>query len=187
MTIINRIALDQGLGAGDLWQRLRQVLEGRHVEIWSDVFEPGIFWLAEDARSVLMEAGVPFTIQAQIRSDLVPVYHPRHLQPVPETLPNDDSVTARVLAGHGIGAVLCFIGDGQQMPPEEPRGPTDTLFCLSKPGAGYYVLWRLFHSKDDAEQYVAEQCADDDVAKRWAASIPVMTYGELVQKGAGEH
>ena len=69
MGIISRIGLGQGLGLGDVWQRLRQVLRGRYVELWSDVFDPVIFWVAEEARGALAEVGIPFTILAQIRSD----------------------------------------------------------------------------------------------------------------------
>lgn len=186
MGMISRIALGQGLGLGELWQRLRQVLKGRYVEIWSDVFEPGIFWIADEARQALEEVRIPFTVLAQIPAECVTVYYARHLQPDPESLPDEDSVKARVLAGHGIGAVLFFIGDGAQMPPEEPTDPKDALFYLSKPGAGYYYLWRLFRSKEDAEHYVAQKFADDDAAKRWAASIPVVAYGELLQEAKQE-
>jgi len=180
--MISRITLSQGLSLSDLWQTLRHVLKGRYIEIWSDVFEPGILWVADEARQVLEEVGIAFTVLAQIPSDSIPVYHARHLQPDPESLPGEDSVKARVLAGHGIGAVLFFIGDGKQMPPEESTGPKDALFYLSKPGAGYYYLWRLFRSKEDAEHYVTQQMLkDDEDAQRWAASIPVTAYEELLQ------
>lgn len=182
MGVISRIALGQGLGLGEVWQGLRQVLKGRYVEIWSDVFESGIFWVADEARQALEEVRIPFTILAQIPSQCVTVYYAPYLQPDPESLPNEDSVRARVLAGHGIGAVLFFIGDGQQMPPEEPTDPKDALFYLSKPGARYYYLWRLFRSKEDAEHYVAWKFTDDEAAKRWAASISVLAYGELLQQ-----
>lgn len=180
--MISRIMLDQGLSLGDLRHTLRQVLKGRYIEVWSDVFEPGILWVADEVRQALEEVGIPFTILTQIRSELIPIYHARYLQPDPESLPGEDSVKARVLAGHGIGAVLFFIGDGKQMPPEEPAGLKDALFFLSKPGAGYYYLWRLFRSKEEAEHYVAQTLKDDEDAKRWAASIPVMAYGELLQQ-----
>lgn len=186
MGMISRIVLGQGLGLGDLWQTLRQVLQGRYVEIWSDVFEPGIFWVADEARQALEEVGITFTVLAQIPNERIAVYYARHLQPDLESMPGENSVKARVLAGHGIGAVLFFIGDRRQMPPEEPTDPKDTVFYLSKPGAGYYYLWRLFRSKEDAEYYVAQKLKDDEDAKRWAASIPVMAYAELLQKSSME-
>jgi hypothetical protein len=181
MGMISRMTLGQGLSLGELRHTLRRVLKGRYVEIWSDVFEPGIFWVADDARQALEEVGIACTILAQIPNDRVPVYYASHLHPDPKSLPGEDSVRARVLAGHGIGAVLCFIGDGKQMPPEEPIDLKDALFYLSKPGAGYYYLWRLFRSKQEAEHYVAETFKDDEGATRWAASIPVMAYEELLQ------
>lgn len=183
MGMISQIRLGHRLGLGELWQTLRQALRGRYVEIWSDVFEPGIFWVADEAKMALEEARIPFTILAQIPTACVPVYFARHLQPDPESLPNEDSVKARVLAGHGIGAVLSFIGDGQQMPPEEPTDPKNALFYLSGPGAKYYYLWRLFRSKEDAEHYVAQKLLGDEAAQRWTASIPVAAYGELLQQG----
>ncbi|MBI2883991.1 MAG: hypothetical protein HYY11_08815 [Candidatus Methylomirabilis oxyfera] len=186
MGTISRIALGQGLSLSELRHTLRRVLKGRYVEIWSDVFEPGIFWVADDARQALEEAGIAFTTLTQVQSDRIPVYYAPHLRPDHESLPGEDSVRARVLAGHGIGAVLFFIGDGTQMPPEEPIGLKDALFYLSKPGAGYYYLWRLFRSKEDAEHYVARTFKDDEDATRWAASIPVTAYAELLQQGAKE-
>jgi hypothetical protein len=82
--------------------------------------------------------------------------------------------------------VLFFIGDGQTMPPEEPTDPKDALFYLSKPGAKYYYLWRLFRSREDAEGYVVQQFKDDEPAKAWAVSIPVLAYGELLQNAEKE-
>ena len=64
MGMISRIALGQGLGLGELWQKLRQVLKGRYVETWSDVFEPGIFWIAGEAKIALEEVRISFTILA---------------------------------------------------------------------------------------------------------------------------
>lgn len=186
MSLISRITLGQGLSLGELWQILRRVVKGRYIEIWSDVFDPGILWVADEARQTLEEVGIVFTVLSQIPSDRIPIYHTRHLRPDPEGLPSEDSVRARVLAGHGIGAVLFFIGDGKQMPPEEPAGLKDALFYLSKPGAGYYYLWKLFRSKEEAEHYVAQRFKDDEEAQRWAASIPVMAYEELLQSGKEE-
>jgi hypothetical protein len=186
MGMISRITLRQGLGLGDLWRQLRQALKGRYVEIWSDVFEEGTFWVADEAKRALEEVKIPFKITGRIASDRVKVYYARHLQPDPQSLPNEDSVRARVLAGHGVGAVLFFIGDGQTMPPEEPTDPKDALFYLSKPGAKYYYLWRLFRSREDAEGYVVRQFKDDEQARAWAASIPVLAYGELLQNAEKE-
>jgi hypothetical protein len=186
MGMISRITLGRGLTLGGLWQQLRQLLKGRYVEVWSDVFEEGIFWVADEAKAALEEVKIPFALLNRIAADRVKVFYAAHLQPDPASLPNEDSVRARVLAGHGIGAVLFFIGDGQQMPPEEPTNPKDALFYLSKPGAGHYYLWRLFRSKEDAEHFVAQKFKDDERAKSWVASIPVLAYGELLQDHAKE-
>lgn len=182
MGMISRIALDQGLGLGDLWRQLRQVLKGRYVEIWSDVFEQGIFWVAEDARTALEQVKAPFKVLSQVPADSIKIYYARRLQPDVASLPIEDSVKARVLAGHGIAAVLFFIGDGKTMPPEEPTDPKDALFYLSKPGASSYYLWRLFRSKEDAESYAAQRLKDEEAAKAWAASIPILAYAELLEK-----
>ncbi len=186
MAVISQIALGQGLGLGDLWRQLRERLKGRYVEIWSDVFEEGIFWVADEARVALDDVKIPFEIVRQIPVDRVRVYCAAHLQPDPDSLPKEDSVRARVLAGHGIAAVLFFIGDGKTMPPEEPTHPRDALFYLSKPGAKQYYLWRLFRSKEDAEHHVAQRLREDEGARDWAASLPALSYGELVEKGESE-
>jgi hypothetical protein len=179
--MISRITLGQGLTLAALWEQLRQRLKGRYVEIWADVFEDGIHWVSDEARDALQEAKISFKVLNQIPPDRVKVYCAPHLKPDPESLPNVRSVQTRVLAGHGIGAVLVFVGDGQQMPPEEPTTPRDALFYLSKPAAKRYYLWRLFRSKEDAEHYVARKFKGDEDATGWAASIPVMAYGELLQ------
>ena len=181
MDTISRIALGQGQSLGGLWQQLRERLKGRYVEIWADVFEEGIFWVGDEAKAVLEEAKVAFRLLNQIPAGRITIFRAPRLAPDPESLPNEQSVRARILAGHGLGAVLMFVGDGQQMPPEEPSSPKDALFSLSKPGAKQYYLWRLFRSKEDAEHYVAQRLKDDEGAKSWAASIPVAAYGELLQ------
>lgn len=181
MRMISRIMLGQGLGLGDLWQQLRQLLKGRYVEVWTDVFDEVIFWVTDEARAALEEVKIPFTLLNQVPADRVKVFYAAHLKPDPASLPNEDSVRARILAGHGVGAILFFIGDGQQMPPEEPTSPKDALFYLSKPGAKYYYLWRLFRSKEDAEHYVIQKFKGDENARTWVTSIPVLAYGELLQ------
>lgn len=181
MGMISRITLGQGVSLGSLWQQLRQLLKGRYVEVWADVFEEGVFWVADEAKAALEEVKIPFKLLNQIPADRVKVFFAPRLQPDPASLPNEDSVKARILAGHGIGAVLFFIGDGQQMPPEEPTSPKDALFYLSKPGAKYYYLWRLFRSKEDAEHYMIQKFQDVEEAKSWAATIPVLAYGEFLQ------
>jgi len=182
MGMIHRITLRQGLGLGDLWRQLREVLKGRYVEIWTDVFENGVFWVADEAKLALENVKIPFTVLSRIPADWVKIYHARQLEPGPASLPHEDSVKARILAGHGIGAVLFFIGDGQKMPPEEPTDPRDALFYLSMPGAKCYCLWRLFRSREDAEAHVAQRFKDDEAAKTWAASLPVLAYGELLER-----
>lgn len=186
MTTISQIALGHGLGLGELWRQLRERLKGRYVEIWSDVFEEGNFWVADEARAALEEVKIPFETVRQIPADRVKVYRAAHLHTDPESLPKEDSVRARVLAGHGIGAVLFFIGDGKMMPPEEPTHPRDALFYLSKPGAKQYYLWRLFRSKEDAELHVTHKLKEDEGARDWVASFPVLSYSELAEKGDSE-
>ncbi len=182
MSSVYRITLGQGLSLGALWQQLRQALKGRYVEIWTDVFEDGIFWVADEAKQSLETVKIPLNVLNQVPSDRVKIFYASDLQPDRASLPNEESVKARVLAGHGIAAVLFFIGDGQTMPPEEPTDPKDALFYLSRPGAKYYYLWRLFRSKDDAELHVVQKFKKDDVsAQAWAASIPVLAYGELLE------
>jgi len=181
MGMISRITFGEGVSLGGLWQQLRQVLKGRYVEIWTDVFEEGIFWVADEAKLALDEVKIRFKLLNQIPADRIKVFYAPHLESDPASLPHEHSVKARVLAGHGIGAVLFFIGDGQRMPPEEPTNPKDALFYLSKPGAKHYCLWRLFRSKEDAEHYVVQRFREDEAARQWAASIPVLAYGELLQ------
>lgn len=181
MGTIFRITLGKGISLGALWQQIRERLKGRYVEIWADVFEEGIFWVGDEAKAVLEEVKVAFRVLNRIPAGRITIFHAARLAPDPESLPNEQSVRARTLAGHGLGAVLVFVGDGQQMPPEEPSSPKDALFSLSKPGANQYYLWRLFRSKEDAEHYVSQKLKDDEGAKGWVASIPVAAYGELLQ------
>jgi hypothetical protein len=184
--MISQITLVQGAGLGELWPKLRQALQGRYVEIWSDVFQDGRFWVGREARAALEEAGIAFEETHRIPADRVRIHYTSHLRPEPGTLPEEDSVRARVLAGHGIAAALVFVGDGTQMPPEEPTDPKDALFYLSRPGARCYYLWRLFRSREDAEGYVVQRLGPDDAARAWLASIPALSYGELVEMADAE-
>jgi hypothetical protein len=187
VAVISQIALGQGLGLGELWRHLRERLKGRYVEIWPDVFEEGMFWVADDARAALEAVTIPFEVVHRVPAEQVRVFHAPQIRPDPDSLPEEDSVRARTLAGHGIGAVLFFVGDGTQMPPEEPSDPRDALFYLSRPGARYYCLWRLFRSKEDAERHVVQKFPGDERATRWVTSIPVLAYAELLENtGEGD-
>lgn len=155
------------------------------METWLDVFQPGVFWVSDATKRLLDAAGPPLTPSAVVESARIPIFLPDEPRDA-GSLPSEDSLRARLVAGHGIA--VTWYGTTAQAggrPLPEPTSPQDAFFYLMKKGGSANHAWRLFRTRDEAVEFMARHFPDDARARAWAEALPVARYSELLSGGTG--
>lgn len=166
-------------------ERQRALPRGTVVEAWLDVFEPGIFWMSETTKRLLDGEGPPLSPSAAVESARIAIFYPDELGDA-ASLPSEDSLRVRVVAGHGIA--VTWYGTTSQAggrPLPEPTSPEDAFFYLMKMGGRANHAWRLFRTREEAVEFIARHFPNDAKAKEWAEALPVARYSELLSRQAG--
>lgn len=166
-------------------ERQRTLPKGTVVEAWLDVFHPGIFWVSEAAKRLLDGAGPPLASSAVVESARIPIFFPDEPRDS-ASLPSEDSLRVRVVAGHGIAVTwygATSPAGGRPLP--EPTSPEDAFFFLMKMGSSANHAWRLFRTRDEAAEFMARHFPDDARAGAWAEAVPVAKYAELLSRETG--
>ncbi len=161
-------------------ERQRALPKGTVVEAWLDVFHPGIFWVSEATKRLLDGEGTPLTSSAVVESARIPIFFPDEPRDS-ASLPSEDSLRVRVVAGHGIA--VTWYGATSQVsgrPLPEPTSPEDAFFFLMQMGGSANHAWRLFRTRDEAAEFMARHFADDAKARAWAEGLPMARYSELL-------
>lgn len=179
MTRIYRV--DDGPG---LRQRQRALPKGTVAEVWPDVFELGTFWISGSTKQLLEKVGGPLLEGAIVPASRIPIYYPDEPRDL-GSLPSEESLRVRVLAGHGI-AVTWYGTTAQPgiRPLPEPATPEDVFFYLMRMGSRTNHVWRLFRTREEAAEFMARSFPQDAKAKVWAESLPVARYLDLFQGDA---
>jgi hypothetical protein len=162
-------------------ERQRALPKGTVAEVWPDVFDPRVFWIGEASKRLLEAAGLPLSASATIEASGIAVFLPDELQDR-SSLPPEESLRTRVLAGHGI-AVTWYATpqDTGGRPLPEPTSPEDAFFYLMRMGGRGNHVWRLFRTRDEAVQFMARFFPNDAKAQAWAAALPAARYAELLR------
>ena len=170
--------VDDGPG---LRQRQRALPKGTVAEVWPDVFEPGTFWISEATRRLLEGTGGPLPQSAVVEAARIPIFYPDEPRDS-ASLPSEESLRVRVLAGHGI-AVTWY---GMTAPPAsrplpEPGTPEDAFFYLMRMGSHTNHVWRLFRTREEAVEFMTRTFPQDPQARAWAESVPADRYLDLLR------
>lgn len=173
--------VDDGPG---LRQRQRALPSGTVAEVWPDVFTPGMFWISEATKHVLEKAGGPLRSSVLVESSCILIFHPDEPRD-PASLPLEESVRVRVLAGHGIAATWYgTTGHPGIRPLPEPATPEDAFFYLMRVGSHTNHVWRLFRTREEAVEFMGRTFPHDPRASAWAKSLPVARYLDLLRADA---
>ena len=160
-------------------ERRQALPKGSVVEIWPDVFEPGTFWVGEAAKRLLDATGVPLTPSATVESVRVPIFFPEE-PPDADSLPSEESLRIRVLAGHGIAATWYGATSAPGARPlPEPASPEDAFFYLMKMGSRVNHVWRLFRTRDEALEFMVRTFPAAPAGRAWVENLPVARYSDL--------
>jgi hypothetical protein len=161
-------------------ERQRALPKGTVAEVWLDVFLPGTFWISEATKRLLDTTGTPLTPSAVVEGTRIPIFLPDEPRDA-GSLPREESLRVRVLAGHGIGVTwygTTSHAGGRPLP--EPTSPEDAFFYLMQMGSSANHVWRLFRTRDEAVEFMARYFPGEPKASAWAAALPVARYSELL-------
>lgn len=164
-------------------ERQHALPRGAVVEAWLDVFQPGVFWVSETTKRLLDGLGPPLAAGASVDRGRISLFFPDAVRDA-ASLPSEDSLRVRVVAGHGIAAT--WYGTTSQVggrPLPEPTSAEDAFFYLMKMGGTANHAWRLFRTRDEAVEFMLRHFPDDAKAKTWAEALPVARYSELLSGG----
>jgi hypothetical protein len=165
----------------DLRQRQRALPKGTVAEVWPDVFTPGMFWVGEATKHLLEKAGGPLRSSAVVESSRIPIFYPDEPRDL-ASMPLEESVRVRVLAGHGIAATWYGTTAHPGIRPlPEPATPEDAFFYLMRVGARTNHVWRLFRTREEAVEFMGRTFPHDARASAWAGSLPVARYLDLLR------
>ena len=163
-------------------ERQRALPRGTLAEAWLDVFQPGVIWVSDTTKRLLDAAGPSLTSSAVVEGSRIPIFLPEEPGDA-VSLPAEDSLRVRVVAGHGIA--VAWYGTTSQVsgrPLPEPTSAEDAFFYLMKMGGAANHAWRLFRTRDEAAEFMARHFPDDVKAKAWVKTLPVTRYSELLSR-----
>ena len=135
-----------------------------------------VFVTTGETREALDRHDVAYNLLAEEESERVAVYHTPLSKE--ELADHEDAIKALALAYRAIAAACVGV-----------NGETDLGFDLSDgtrgytyftAPAGHTFIWRLFHKRDEARDFLSKLTLGDKSAEAWVDSIPLESSDELV-------
>jgi hypothetical protein len=168
----------------EMVRRRTRVPKGSVVEAWADRKGGSAFWVGEDSRRLLDEAGdAPMAVRLTVPEDAVRVFYGPRLCDV-ESLPREQSLRARVLSMGGVAVAWITLDRFGERVSYEPKSPADPIFHLRRPGGGAGHVWRRFESRREAIDFMREAYGAESEAVDWAEALPVDDFDALLRRFA---
>jgi hypothetical protein len=168
----------------EMVRRRARVPKGSVVEAWADRRGGGVFWVGEESRRLLDEAGdTPMAVRLSLLADAVPVFYGPRLCDV-ESLPREESLRARALSTQGIAVAWITLDRFGERVSYEPASPADSVFHLPLPGGGAGHVWRRFETRREAIDFMREAYGADSEGLEWAEALPVESFDALLRRFA---
>jgi len=166
----------------EMVRRRARVPKGSVVEAWADQRGGGAFWVGEESKRLLDEAGeAPMPARLSVPDDAVPVFYGPRLCDV-ESLPREESLRARVLSAHGIAVAWVTLNPMGERVSHEPKSLDEPVFHLRRPGGGSGHLWRLFRTKADAVAWTEKTHGKESEGAEWARGLAADDFDALVKR-----
>jgi hypothetical protein len=167
----------------ELTRRRPLVPRGQVVEAWPDHHDVGAFWIGEETKTLLDEAGEPIKVGLSLPAEQIAIYYGPQVCDL-ESMPREESLRARVLSAHGIAVAWITLDRFGQRASYEPASPADPVFHLRRVGGGAGHLWRLFRTRREAVVYMRESYGADSEGADWAGALAVSDFADLVTRFA---
>ena len=168
----------------EMVRRRARVPKGSVVEAWADQRGGGAFWVGEESKRLLDEAGeAAMPARLSVPDDAVPVFYGPRLCDV-ASLPREESLRARVLSMQGIAVAWITLDRFGERMSYEPASPADPVFHLRRPGGGAGHVWRRFTTKREAIDFMREAYGAESEGSEWAATLPAGDFDALLKRFA---
>ncbi len=135
-----------------------------------------VFVTTGETREALDRHDVPYNLLAEEDAERIAVYHtPLSREELGD---HEDAVKALALAYRAI-AVACVGVNGETDLGFDLSDGTKSYTYFTAP-AGHTFIWRLFHDRDEARDFLTKITLGDRSAQAWADAIPLTSSEELV-------
>lgn len=135
-----------------------------------------VFVTTGETREAMDRYDVPYNLLAEEDGSRISVYH----TPLSKEELSDfeEPVKALALAYRAIAVVCVGINGETDLGFDLSEGTKDYTYFTAP--AGHTFIWRLFHKREDAAEFVDKLTLGDRNALSWAKSIPLASSDELV-------
>jgi hypothetical protein len=134
-----------------------------------------VFVTTSETKDAMDRADVPYNLLAEEEGTRIGVYHsPLSREELGEL---EEPVKALALAFRAI-AVACVGVNGESNLGFDLSNGAKHFTYFTAP-AGHTFIWRLFHERDEAVQFLEKLTMGDKKAVEWAQSIPLSSSREL--------
>ena len=135
-----------------------------------------VFVTTAETREAMDRNDVPYNLLAEEDANRVAVYHTPLSKE--ELSDYEDAIKALALAYRAI-AIACVGINGETDLGFDLSDGTKRYTYFTAP-AGHTFIWRLFHQRDEAVDFLNKITLGDRQAVSWAKSIPLASTDELV-------
>ncbi len=138
-----------------------------------------VFVTTADTREAMDRHDVPYNLLAEEESERIAIYHtPLSREELGE---HEDPLRALALAHRAIG-MACVGVNGEADLGFDLSDGTDGYTYFTAP-AGHTFIWRVFRTREEAEDFLTKLTGEDKEAIAWVKNMPLSNSEEL----AGYH
>ncbi|MDH3403530.1 MAG: hypothetical protein OES32_10560 [Acidobacteriota bacterium] len=134
-----------------------------------------VFVTTADTREAMDRHDVPYNLLAEEDAERVSIYHTALSRE--ELGEHEDPLKALALAYRAI-AIACVGVNGETDLGFDLSEGTEGYTYFTAP-AGHTFIWRLFRSREEAEEFLRKLTGEDKEALAWARAIPLASADEL--------
>ena len=135
-----------------------------------------VFVTTEETREAMDRTDVPYNLLAEEDATRVAIYHTPLSRE--ELVDYEDALKALALAYRAI-AIACVGVNGETDLGFELTESAKRYTYFTAP-AGHTFIWRLFHERQEAEEFLSKLTLGEKEAVAWAQAIPLESSEDLV-------
>jgi len=138
-----------------------------------------VFVTTETTRAAMDRSDVAYNLLAEEEGSRISVFHTAISKE--ELSDFEDALKALALAYRAIGVACVGVNGDVNLGfdlIEDKKGQTKPYTYFTAP-AGHTFIWRLFHDRDEAVDFLDKLTLSDEEALEWARSLPLASSGEL--------
>jgi len=161
---------------GMLAEAFARIDKENHAITYKVVGTDDVFVTTSETKDALDRKDVPYNLLAVEDGNRISLFHsPLSKEELGDF---DDALKALGLAYRAIGMACVGVnGEGYLGFDLSEKGPKNFTYFTAP--AGHTFIWRLFHTKDEAYDFLDKFTLGDDDAMEWVESLPVESSDEL--------